>query len=330
MRRRDFLIFAGGAVAARAPDAGAQQREPVSPRVGVLYPGTRAALERDPRMRAFFETMRELGWVEGVNIVFERRYAEGQPSRLPELAAEFVRLGVAVIVTLSSPPGVAAKKATNTIPIVIIDPGDPVATGLVASLARPGGNVTGISSMASDLAAKRVQILKEAAPRVTRVGSLFNAAILPPEVALKEMVDAAATLGIRFEAVPVRGPEGFADAFAAITRERADGLVVFADPLTNGHQALIVNFAAEAHIAALYANREFVDAGGLLSYGPNYPGLFRRGANYVDRILRGAKPADLPIEQPTKFELVINLKTAKVLGLTVPQSLLARADEVIE
>ena len=273
--------------------------------------------------------MRELGWVEGVNIVFERRYAEGQPSRLPELATEFVRLGVAVIVTLSSPPGVAAKKATNTIPIVIIDPGDPVATGLVASLARPGGNVTGISSMASDLAGKRVQILKEAAPKVTRVGSLFNAAILPPEVALKEMVDAAAALGLRFEAVPVRGPEGFTDALAAI-RERADGLVVFADPLTNGHQALIVNFAADAHIAALYANREFVDAGGLLSYGPNYPGLFRSGANYVDRILRGVKPADLPIEQPTKFELVINLRTAKALPLTIPQSLLARADEVIE
>jgi len=183
--------------------------------------------------------------------------------------------------------------------------------------------------MASDLAAKRVQILKEAAPKVTRVGSLFNAAILPSEVALKEMVDAAAALGLRFEAVPVRGPEGFTDALAAI-RERADGLVVFADPLTNGHQALIVNFAAEAHIAALYANREFVDAGGLLSYGPNYPGLFRSGANYVDRILRGVKPADLPIEQPTKFELVINLRTAKALGLTIPQSLLARADEVIE
>jgi putative ABC transport system substrate-binding protein len=329
MRRRDFLIFVGGAVAARAPDAGAQQREPVSARVGVLYPGTQAALERDLRMRAFFEMMRELGWVDGANIVFERRYAQGQPSRFPELAAEFVRLGVAVIVTLSSPPGVAVKKATNTIPIVIIDPGDPVATGLVASLARPGGNVTGISSMASDLAAKRVQILKEAAPKVTRVGSLFNAAILPPEVALKEMVDAAGTLGLQFEAVPVRGPEGFTDAFAAI-RERADGLVVFADPLTNGHQALIVNFAAEAHIAALYANREFVDAGGLLSYGPNYPGLFRSGAKYVDRILRGAKPADLPIEQPTKFELVINLRTAKALGLTLPPSLLARANEVIE
>jgi putative ABC transport system substrate-binding protein len=325
---RRLLIFAGGAVAA-PPDARAQQREPVSARVGVLYPGTQEALDRDLRMRAFFEMMRELGWVEGVNIVFERRYAEGQPSRLPELATEFVRLGVAVIVTLSSPPGVAAKKATNTIPIVIIDPGDPVATGLVASLARPGGNVTGISSMASDLAGKRVQILKEAAPKVTRVGSLFNAAILPPEVALKEMVDAAAALGLRFEAVPVRGPEGFTDALAAI-RERADGLVVFADPLTNGHQALIVNFAADAHIAALYANREFVDAGGLLSYGPNYPGLFRSGANYVDRILRGVKPADLPIEQPTKFELVINLRTAKALPLTIPQSLLARADEVIE
>ena len=328
MRRRDFLIFAGGAVAGPRA-AGAQQRDPVSARVGVLYPGTQAALERDLRVRAFFEIMRELGWVEGVNIVFERRYAEGQPSRLPELAAEFVRLGVSVIVTLSSPPGVAAKKATNTIPIVVIDPGDPVATGLVASLARPGGNVTGISSMATDLVAKRVQILKEAAPNVTRVGSLYNAAILPPELALKEMVDTAAKLGLWVEAVPVRGPQGFADAFAAI-RERADGLVVFADPLTNSHQASIVNFAAEAHIAALYANREFVDVGGLLSYGPNYQGLFRRGANYVDRILRGAKPADLPIEQPTKFELVINLRTATALGLTIPQSLLLRADEVIE
>jgi len=299
-------------------------------RVGVLVPGTRAALDRDPRMRAFFEAMRALGWVEGVNIVFERRYADGQPGRLPEVAAELVRLGVAVIVTASAPPGVAAKQATNTIPIVIIDPGDPVATGLVVSLSHPGGNITGISSMASDLQAKRVQILKEAAPGVSRVDSLFNAAISPPEVALKEMAAASATLGLQLKAVPVGSAEGFADAFAAITRDRADGLVVFADPLTHVHQALIVNFAAEARIAALYAHREFVDAGGLLSYGPNYPGLFRRGANYVDRILKGAKPSDLPIEQPTKFELVINHKTAKALGLTMPQSLLARADEVIE
>ena len=281
-------------------------------------------------MRAFYQELRDFGWVEGQNVAFERRYAEGHYERLADLAVELARLKVDVIVTASTPPARAAKTATDAIPIVMMDPGDPVVGGLVASLSRPGGNLTGISSVAPDLATKRLQILKETAPTVSRIAILFNAAIPPTEVAMKEMTAAAPALGVQIRSVPVDGLEALEDAFAAITREGGDGLLVFADPLTHAQEERIVGFAVKIGIPALFADRTFVDVGGLISYGPSYPGMFRRGAYYVDRILRGAKPGDIPVEQPTKFELVINLKAARALGLTVPPTLLARADEVIE
>ena len=329
MDRRAFLGTLAGSVIA-APFAVQAQQAGKIRRIGVLSPGNSARHARNPRAQAFYQGLRDLGWIEGRNVAFERRYADDQFDRLTDLAIELVRLNVEVIATASTPPARAAQAATNTIPIVMMDPGDPVASGLVASLARPGGNVTGISSVGPDLAAKRVEMLKAANPKVSRVAILFNAAIPPAEVAMKEMTAAAAVLGLQVHSVSVPAPKAFEDAFGMIARERADGLIVFADPLTFSHQDMIVNFAAQTHIAALFAAREFVDVGGLLSYGPSYPGMFRRAASYVDKILKGVKPADLPVEQPTKFELVVNLRTAKAIGLAIPQSLLQRADQVIE
>jgi putative ABC transport system substrate-binding protein len=327
--RREFIgTVVGGLLA--APLAAEAQPAARTPRIGVLLPGTPATATRSPRMQAFYQSLRDLGWVEGQNVIFERRYAEGQYDRLSALATELARLNVDVIVTASTPPAKAAKSATTSIPIVILDPGDPVATGLVTSLARPGGNVTGVSSIAPDLAAKRLEMLKEAAPKTSRVAVLFNAAIPPAEIAMKELKAAAQVLGLQIQSVAVQGPKGFEEAFGTIAQDRADGLIVFPDPLTFTNQELIANFAAKSRVSSLYGAKEFVEIGGLMSYGPSYPGMFRRGAYYVDRILKGAKPADLPVEQPTKFELVINLKTAKALGLTIPQSLLLRADEVIQ
>ena len=329
LERRAFVRLAVLGVIA-APLAAEAQPAARTPRIGVLLPGAPAAAARNPRMQAFYQSLREFGWVEGQNVVFERRYAEGQYGRLSALATELARLNVDVIVTASTPPAKAAKSATTSIPIVILDPGDPVATGLVTSLAWPGGNVTGVSSIAPDLAAKRLEMLKEAAPKTSRVAVLFNAAIPPAEIAMKELRAAAQVLGLRIESVAVQGPKGFEEAFGTITQDRADGLIVFPDPLTFTNQDLIVNFAAKSRISSLFGAKEFVEIGGLMSYGPSYPGMFRRGAYYVDKILKGAKPADLPLEQPTKFELVINLKTAKALGLAIPQSILIRADEVIQ
>ena len=313
-----------------APLPGDAQQPARTPRIGVLLPGAPAAAARNPRMQAFYQSLREFGWVEGQNVVFERRYAQGQFGQLSDLATELARLNVDIIVTASTPPAMAAKSATTSIPIVILDPGDPVATGLVTSLARPGGNVTGVSSIAPDLAAKRLQLLKEAVPKLSRVAVLFNAAIPPAEVAFRELQAAAQTLGVQIGPVGVERPSGLEDAFGVITKEQAAALVVFPDPLTFTNQERIVAFAAKGRLAAMFGAREFVDAGGLMSYGPNYPAMFRRGAYYVDRILRGTRPADLPVEQPMRFELVVNLKTAKALGLTFPPSILIRADQVIQ
>jgi putative ABC transport system substrate-binding protein len=338
MRRRDFITFLSGAAVAW-PGGGQAESATKVARVGFLSPGNEQSHARDPRALAFYQAMRELGWVEGTTITYERRFAEGLLDRLPELARELAQSDVAAIATASTPPALAAKAATSTIPIVIMDPGDPVAAGLVRSLSRPGGNVTGISSISPELAAKRLEILKDIAPAVSRVGMLYNAAVPPAEVALKEMLEASALLGVVLRPVPIRATgmpvgaasaRGFDEALQTIVTEQIDGLVVFADPLTHLHLAIIVGFMTEHRLPALYAGREFVDAGGLISYGPNYPGMFRRGAYFVDRILRGSKPSDLPVELPTKFELVINLKTAKALALPVPPTLLARADEVIE
>ena len=327
--RRTFLGTVAGGLFAAPLAASAQQAGKV-PRIGFLLPGTPAAAARSPNVQAFFQELRDLGWIEGQNVSVERRFAEGQFERLAELASDLVRLKVDVIVTAAAPAARAAKDATGAIPVVMLDPGDPVGTGLVGSLARPGGNVTGVASMAPDLAAKRLELLKSAAPGVMRVSVLFNTAIPPAEIAMKELQAGARILGLHIQSVAVQGPKGFDEAFRMITQERLNGFIVFPDPLTFANQEVIADFAAKNKIPALFGAKSFVTAGGLMSYGPSFPGMFRRGAHFVDKILKGAKPADLPVEQPTQFELVVNLKTAKALGLAVPPSLLLRADELIQ
>ncbi len=316
-----------GALAPLATDA---QQPGRVPRIGFLAGGSRSG--DSLLLETFWQRMKGLGYIEGQNIAAEYRFAEGVPERLPNLAAELVRLNVDVIVAPGSGAR-AAKKATQTIPIVITY-GDPVGQGLVASLARPGGNVTGLSSFLSELGGKQLELLKEAFLRVSRVAVLWNlsnpSGISQDALLLGEMKGAAGALRVTLQPLELRSLDDFEPAFSAIRRERADALIVVRSPLTATHRARIVNFAAKSRLPAIYPDREFVDAGGLMSYGVNVPDLWGRAAVYVDKILKGAKPADLPVEQPTKFELVINLKTAKALGLTIPRSVLIRADEVIE
>jgi len=327
MKRREFLALLGGAaawpLAVRAQGTGKVYR------IGMLNPNNPAIAARSPRMQAFLQGLRDLNWIEGHNVAIEWRFAEGQFQRLAALAAELANIKVDAIVTQAAPAAKAAKEATSTIPVVIIDPGDPVGTGLVRSLAQPGGNITGVTSIAPALAAKRLALLKETVPPMTAIAVLFHAALPPDEIAMTEFQVAAQTLNLRIQSVGVQGATGLEKAFATINNQRADGLVVLPDPLTFVNQEAITNFALANKIPALFGAREFVDIGGLMSYGPNYPDMFRRSAYYVDRIFKGANPADLPIEQPTRFELVINLRTAKALGLDVPPVLLARADDVI-
>jgi putative ABC transport system substrate-binding protein len=299
-------------------------------RIGMLVHGTPAIVARNPRIQAFAQSLREFGWIDGQNVTLEWRYGEGQPSRLAALAMDLANIKVDVIVTAAAPAAKAAKEATGTIPIVIIDPGDPVGTALVRSLARPGGNITGVTSIAPDLAAKRLALLKEVAPTMMRVAVLFNAAVPPAEIAMAELTIAAQALNLQIQSATIQGSSGLAEAFAEIMTAKVEGLLVFPDPLTFTNQEVITKFALANKIPALYGAKEFVSIGGLISYGPSYPAMFRRGAYFVDRILKGANPADLPVEQPTKFELVINLKIARALGLAVPQTLLTAADEVIE
>ena len=336
MRRRKFIILFGGAAAGWPLLGHAQQ--PVKMRrigyldygAGVLPSGGFAPFHDVYRRRPFLEGLRERGWVEGQNVTIERRFAAGQADRLPALAAELVALNVDVILAAATPAAKAAQNATSRIPIVMADPGDAVQLGLVASLARPGTNITGVTSLAPALATKRMALLKEAFSNTARVAVLWNSAIPPAEVALKELQAAAPLLGVDLRFVEVPGPPGFAEAFAAIMREHADALFVFPDPLTFGNRESIVGFANKNSIPALFGAREFVEVGGLMSYGSDYPALFRRAGNYVGRILKGESPADLPVEQPAKFELIINLKTAKAFGFDIAPTLLARADEVIE
>jgi ABC-type uncharacterized transport system substrate-binding protein len=327
--RNKVIGFAFSALfLALCSSAPAQQSGKV-PRIGVLLPNTPEIFANNPRMQAFFQGLRDLGWIEGQNFTVERRFAEGQLGRLPALAAELVNLRVDLIVTAAAPSAKAAKDATGSVPIVMLDPGDPVGTGLVASLAHPGRNITGVTSIAPDLAAKRLELLKETAPKISRVGIVFNSAIPPAEIAMTEIKAAAQALRLRIESVGVQGPKGFDDAFGEISRQRADSLIVFPDPLTFLNQDLIIAFTIRSRVPSLFGAQEFVESGGLVSYGPSYPGMFRRGATYVDKILKGAKPADLPVEQPMKFDFVINLKAAKQIGLTIPPNVLARADRVI-
>jgi putative ABC transport system substrate-binding protein len=280
---------------------------------------------------AFGQGLRDLGYVEGRNVNIEWRFAEGRLDRFPQLVAELVRLKVDVIFSPGTPATQAAMKATATIPIVIATAGNPVGDRLVGSLARPGGNVTGLTMLAGpELGAKYLELLKEAAPGVSRVAVLWNPLTAPEVGLLKEAGTAARALGLELQPVTARRPEEIEGAFAAMSRERANGLVVMPDALFLSLRVRLANLADKSRLPAMYGFRENVEAGGLMSYGASLPDLFRRAAGYPARILKGAKPTDLPVEQPTRFELVINLKTAKALGLTIPPSLLARADQMIE
>jgi len=292
--------------------------------------GTTSASELASRVEALRAGLRDLGYVEGKNIAIEFRWADGKYERLPGLAAELVRLKVDVIVTQGTPATQAAMRATTTIPIVMLGTGDPLRTGLVASLSRPGGNVTGLTQLAPELAGKRLQLLKETVPNVSRVAFLWNPANAVQIPYFKEMQAAARLLSLTLQSVEVRAPQEFESAFAGMMRERPDALIMTGDGAHRLRLPWIVDFAAKRRLPVMYQVKEYVDAGGLMSYGASLPDLSRRGALYVDKILKGAKPSDLPVEQPTKFELVVNLKTAKALGITIPPSILVRAEKVIE
>ena len=283
-----------------------------------------------PNIEAFRQGLRERRYVEGQNIAIESRFADGKVEPLPTLAAELVRLNVDVIVTWGTPAVQAAKKATSTIPIVMAAATDPVETGLIASLARPGGNVTGVNSGGVEVAGKILELLKELVPRATRVGILWNPDNQANEITVAHTKAAAQALGLKLQFQEVRDPGGFESAFAAVTRQRVGALRVLHDLLYLQRGKRLVDLAAKNRLPAMYARREYVDAGGLIAYGVNFQDNFRRAATYVDKILKGTRPADLPVEQPMKFEFFINLKAAKQIGLTIPQSVLYRADGVIK
>ena len=296
-------------------------------RIGYLLGTTR---EQEPLLEAFLEAMRALGYVEGQNLVMEYRAAEGQYERFPALATELIRLQVDVLLSVNTPGALAAKDATTTIPIVMLGVGDPVGSGLVASLARPGGNVTGVTSLSPDLVGKQLEFLKEMLPTLSRVAVLWNPANPANALRVREADVAAQRLGVQLHLLEASGPEAFDSAFAAMTSAHAGALLVTGDSIVFQHRRRLAELAATNRLPTMHNIRPFVEAGGLMSYGPSGRDLRRRAAVYVDKILKGAKPADLPIEQPTRFELVINLKTAKALGLTLPQSILIRADQVIQ
>ena len=327
MRRREFITLFGGTAATWPLAARAQVQQKMA-RIGYLGAGIRTA-SPNPR-DAFLQGLRDLGYVEGHNFVLVDRYAEGQQERLPVLAAELVQLKVDIILAPTSGSAKAAKDTTRTIPIVMAASGDPVGLGLVAGLARPGGNVTGPSMMNTEIIGKRMQLLKEVVPGLARVAVLANSVNPIYTLFWRETGPAARELGLDLQPVEARVPEDFEAAFAAAMRGKAGALIAFDDALTYNHRSRIVALAAAGRLPALYGYREFPDEGGLMSYGANMASHYRHAADYVDKILRGAKPGDIPVEQPTKFDLIINLKAAKALGLELSPSLLARADEVIE
>jgi putative ABC transport system substrate-binding protein len=330
MNRRDagFALLLGPLVIGAAPLAALAQQAGKVFRIGYLSAPTRASVEGV--LDAFLRKLRELGWVEGKNLMIEYRWAEGKVERLPELAAELVRLKVDLIVAPAASAARAAKNATSTIPIVMIFPIDPVRSGLVKSLRQPEGNVTGTTSaLGNEITGKQLQILTEAVPHASRVAILWNSSAPESAVQVKEAEAAAPSLRLRLQAVPARGLEDFDGAFAAMARERAEALLVCNDSTFLVHRARIAELALKGKLPTMCSYREFVESGSLMAYAVNMSDFIGRSAFYVDRILKGAKPADLPVEQPTKFELVFNLKTAKALGLTLPPSLLQRADDVI-
>jgi len=325
MKRREFITLLGGAAVAWPLAARAQQPSKL-PTIGFL--GTVTPTAQSQYTAAFVQRLRELGWIEGRTVAIEYRWAEGRSERFAEIAAEFVRLKVDVIVTTGGAL-LAASQATSVIPIVLAVAADPVGTGFVASLARPGGNVTGLSGQATDLAGKRLELLREVVTGLRRLAILTNLGYPASVLETGEVQAAARTLGLEVVNREIRRAEDIAPAFESL-RGGADALYLTADALLNSNRTRINTLALGARLPTISTWRDFVEAGSLMSYGPNFPDLFRRSANYVDKILRGAKPGDLPIEQPTKFDFVINLTTAKTLGLAMPESLLLRADEVIE
>jgi putative tryptophan/tyrosine transport system substrate-binding protein len=329
MQRREFITLLGGAAATWPHAARAQQPAGRVYRVGYLLIGSRE--QQLHFIKAFEEGLRTLGYRVGENVVIEYRFADGEMERLPALAAELVRLGVDVIVTGNTPNTVAAMKATTTIPIVMTNSIDPVGAGLVASLARPGGNVTGFTADAGDeIYSKRLELLKETLPNLSRVGILWNPDFTPNRSRLTSMREAGRALGLTLVPVEARGLDALEQAFATMVSEHMQAFVVLGDPVLFNYRGQIAAMAVRDRLPAISTTREYAEAGLLLTYGANLPDQFRRAAAFVDKIFKGAKPADLPVEQPTKFELVINLKTAKALGIIVPPTLLTRADEVIE
>jgi putative ABC transport system substrate-binding protein len=326
--RRAFIgTLAGGLLA--APLAAQAQQPSKTFRIGYLEFGS--AAPGTPHLEAFRKGLRQLGWVEGQNIAIEVRYAEGKQDRLPELAVDLVNLKVDLIFASATPAALAAKRATTTVPIVIGFVADPVGSGLVPRLAHPGGNITGWTHLAGlELNGKRLDILKKAIPGAARIAALWNPANPVHGPSLKEIEVAARRLKVELHPMGVQDPEQIEGAFSAMTQERVQALTVPPDGMFLAHQARIIDLAARHRIPTMYGVRELAEAGGLMAYGVNLPEMYRHGAFFVDRILKGAKPGNLPVEQPTKFELVINLKTAKALGLTIPPSLLQRADQVIE
>ena len=326
MRRKILSAVLGAVFLAIVSPAEAQQAKKV-PRIGFL-----SALSRTPmlaNLEVFWQRLRELGWIEGQNIAIEYRWAEGKYERLPDLAAELVRLRVDVIFANSGPAALAAKRATSTVPIVFEILGDPVSAGLVGSLARPGGNLTGVSGLAPELSGKQIELLKEVVPRLTRVAVLANPSNIVALGTLRETETAARSLGVRIQVLEVSEPDKLEGAFSAIAGELANGLIVLTDPMFTGQRQRILGLVEKSRLPAVYFETGWVPAGGLMSYSSSLPDQFRKAAGFVDKILKGTKPADLPVEQPTKFEFVINLKTAKQIGLTIPPNVLARADRVI-
>ena len=328
MQRREFITLVGGAAAAWPLAASAQQKAKL-PLIGVLNPGSIDV----PAAAGFYQGLRELGYTEGLNIAIERRYGDWKTERFQQLAADLVGLKVDVIVVMSTTPARAARQATGTIPIVVGGMADPVGDELIVSLSRPGGNITGNTFLGPELIAKRFGLLKDAISGLSRVAALWHPSAYGKrtmEGMLRETESAAQASGLQIQLVPAVGPDDLDGAFVAMSREHADAVIVLPSPMLYGEHKRIVELAAKSRLPAMYGAREFVEDGGLISYGVSLPDLFRRAATYVDKILKGANPADLPVEQPTKLELVINLRTAKALGLSVPATLLAQADEVIE
>jgi ABC-type uncharacterized transport system substrate-binding protein len=325
MSEKIFCLVLGTMLLALGLPAEAQQTAKI-PRIGFLIASTPSNYVT--RIETFRQGMRELGWVEGKNITIEYRYAEGKAERLREIAAEFVSLKVDVFVIAAN--ATAAKEATKTIPIVFAAIADPVASGIVDSLAKPGGNLTGLTVLAPELTGKRLELLKEAAPKITRVAFLWNPSN-PGDVPLwKEVEAASGALGLQVRSLEVRSLTDFDNAFATATRERVEAFTMTLNPFINTYRPRILDFVAKNRLPAIFGVPDIVEAGGLMSYGPDYAEHFRRLATFVDKILKGAKPADLPVEQPTKFEFVVNLKTAKEIGLTMPPNLVARANRVIK